>query len=162
MCFRCYGNLKFPYTYNGKSGIWHLFLCYCRYFDKSFTRPSHLQCECCATVHPEPCISCFIVKRTGWFRPIFSNALMQTRSTLGLLCSIFVDVFFTCLSVSFYLETIWWVISYVGRSCLGLLGTIFFFMPFFILMPLAFFCQTFIFIDFDQMLHMHWFLKRSN
>ena len=37
MCFRCYGNLKFPYTYNGKSGNWHLFLCYCRYFDKSFT-----------------------------------------------------------------------------------------------------------------------------
>ena len=24
------------YTYNGKSGNWHLFLCYCRYFDKSF------------------------------------------------------------------------------------------------------------------------------
>ena len=35
MCFRCYGNLKFPYTctYNGKSGNWHLFLCYCRCFD---------------------------------------------------------------------------------------------------------------------------------
>ena len=31
--------LKFPYTctYNGTSGNWHLFLCYCRYFDKSFT-----------------------------------------------------------------------------------------------------------------------------
>ena len=28
---------KFPYTYNWKSGNWHLFLCYCRYFDKSFT-----------------------------------------------------------------------------------------------------------------------------
>ena len=37
MCFHCYINLKFPYTYNGKSGHWHLFLCYCRYFDKSFT-----------------------------------------------------------------------------------------------------------------------------
>ena len=37
MWFRCYGNLKFPQTYNGKSGNWHLFLCYCRYFDKSFT-----------------------------------------------------------------------------------------------------------------------------
>ena len=37
MWFRCYGNSKFPYTYNGKSGNWHLFLCYCRYFDKSFT-----------------------------------------------------------------------------------------------------------------------------
>ena len=24
-------------TYNGKSGNWHLFLCYCRYFDKSST-----------------------------------------------------------------------------------------------------------------------------
>ena len=23
--------------YNGKSGNWHLFLCYCRYFDKRFT-----------------------------------------------------------------------------------------------------------------------------
>ena len=23
-----------PYTYNGKSGNWHLFLCYSRYFDK--------------------------------------------------------------------------------------------------------------------------------
>ena len=39
MCFRCYGNSKFPYTcsYNGKSGNWHLFLSYCRYFDKMFT-----------------------------------------------------------------------------------------------------------------------------
>ena len=39
MCFRCYGNSNFPYTcsYNGKKGNWHLFLCYCRYFDKSFT-----------------------------------------------------------------------------------------------------------------------------
>ena len=37
MCFRCYSNLKFRYAYNGKSGNWHLFLCYCRYFDKSFT-----------------------------------------------------------------------------------------------------------------------------
>ena len=34
MCFRCYGNLKFPYGYNGKSGNWHLFLCYCRYLTK--------------------------------------------------------------------------------------------------------------------------------
>ena len=36
MCFRCYGNSNFPYTcsYNGKSVNWHLFLCYCRYFDK--------------------------------------------------------------------------------------------------------------------------------
>ena len=30
--------LKFPYTYNGKSGNWHLFLCYCRYFEKRFTK----------------------------------------------------------------------------------------------------------------------------
>ena len=37
MFFHCYDNLKFPYTYNGKSGNWHLFLCWCRYFDKSFT-----------------------------------------------------------------------------------------------------------------------------
>ena len=37
MCFRCYGNLKFPYIYNGKSQNWHLFLCYCRYFDKGFS-----------------------------------------------------------------------------------------------------------------------------
>ena len=29
--------LKVSYTYNGKSGNWHLFLCYCRYFGKSFT-----------------------------------------------------------------------------------------------------------------------------
>ena len=35
--FHCYGNLNFPLTYNGKSGNWHLFLFYCRYFDKSFT-----------------------------------------------------------------------------------------------------------------------------
>ena len=27
---------KFTYTYNEKSGNWHLFLCYCRYFEKSF------------------------------------------------------------------------------------------------------------------------------
>ena len=37
MCFFCYGTIKFPKTYNGKSGNWHLFLCYCRYFGKSFT-----------------------------------------------------------------------------------------------------------------------------
>ena len=24
-------------SYNGKRGNWHLFLCYCRYYDKSFT-----------------------------------------------------------------------------------------------------------------------------
>ena len=38
-CFCCYDKLKFPYTctYNGKRGNWHLFLCYCRYFDKYFT-----------------------------------------------------------------------------------------------------------------------------
>ena len=28
LCFRCYGNLKFPFTYNGQSENWHLFLCY--------------------------------------------------------------------------------------------------------------------------------------
>ena len=32
----CYGNLKFPLTYNGKSD-WDLVLSHCRYFDKSFT-----------------------------------------------------------------------------------------------------------------------------
>ena len=26
--------VDFPSTYNGKSGNWHLFLCYCKYFDK--------------------------------------------------------------------------------------------------------------------------------
>ena len=34
--FGCYGNLKFPLTYNGKSEIWHLLLSHCIY-DKSFT-----------------------------------------------------------------------------------------------------------------------------
>ena len=29
--------ISFPYTYDGKSGNWYLFLCYCRYFEKSFT-----------------------------------------------------------------------------------------------------------------------------
>ena len=29
--------IKYVPTNNGKSGNWHLFLCYCRYFDKSFT-----------------------------------------------------------------------------------------------------------------------------
>ena len=37
MCFRCSSNLKFREAYNEKNGNWHLFLCYCRYFDKSFT-----------------------------------------------------------------------------------------------------------------------------
>ena len=37
MCFRCYGNLKFPLTYNGKSENWHLLLTHCRDFDKSFS-----------------------------------------------------------------------------------------------------------------------------
>ena len=36
-CFRCYSNLKFTLTYNGKSEGRHLLLSYCRYFDKSFT-----------------------------------------------------------------------------------------------------------------------------
>ena len=30
MYFRCYGNLKFPLTYNGKSENWHLLLSHCR------------------------------------------------------------------------------------------------------------------------------------
>ena len=29
--------LKFPLTYNGKSGNWPLLLSHCRYFDKTFT-----------------------------------------------------------------------------------------------------------------------------
>ena len=33
LCFRCYDNLNF-HRLNGKSGNWHLFLCYCRYFEK--------------------------------------------------------------------------------------------------------------------------------
>ena len=37
MYFRCYGNLNFPLTYNGKSENWALLLAHCRYFDKMFT-----------------------------------------------------------------------------------------------------------------------------
>ena len=37
VCFRCYGNLKFPLAYNGKSENCPLLLSHCRYFDKSFT-----------------------------------------------------------------------------------------------------------------------------
>ena len=37
MHFGCYGNLKFPLTYNGKNANWDLLLSHCRYFDKSFT-----------------------------------------------------------------------------------------------------------------------------
>ena len=37
MYFRCYGNLKFLLTYNGKSETWHLVLFHCRYFDKLFS-----------------------------------------------------------------------------------------------------------------------------
>ena len=33
----CYGSLKLPFTYNGKSENWHLLLSNGRYFDKSFT-----------------------------------------------------------------------------------------------------------------------------
>ena len=47
MCFRCYSNLEFPYTYNGKSGNWHLFLYYCRHFDKSFTEVFYQPHEFC-------------------------------------------------------------------------------------------------------------------
>ena len=32
--FRCYGNLKFPLTYNGESEKWPLLLSNCRYSDK--------------------------------------------------------------------------------------------------------------------------------
>ena len=35
--FGCYGNLKFPLTYNGKNENWDVLLPHCRYFDKSFT-----------------------------------------------------------------------------------------------------------------------------
>ena len=37
MYFRCYGNLKFPLTYNGKSENWLLLLSHCRYFYQNFT-----------------------------------------------------------------------------------------------------------------------------
>ena len=37
ICFRCYGNLQFPLTYNGKSENRHLLLSHSRYFDKRFT-----------------------------------------------------------------------------------------------------------------------------
>ena len=37
ICFHCYGNLKFPQIYNGKSESRPLFLSDYRYFDKSFT-----------------------------------------------------------------------------------------------------------------------------
>ena len=37
MCFHCYGNLKFPVTYNGKSENSLLLLSHCRYFDKAYT-----------------------------------------------------------------------------------------------------------------------------
>ena len=37
ICFHCYGNLKFPLTYNGKNETCHSLLSLCRYFDKSFT-----------------------------------------------------------------------------------------------------------------------------
>ena len=37
ICFHCYGNLKFPFTYNGKNETCHSLLSLCRYFDKSFT-----------------------------------------------------------------------------------------------------------------------------
>ena len=38
MGFRRFGNLKFPYTFNGKSESRPLFVSHCRYFDKSFTK----------------------------------------------------------------------------------------------------------------------------
>ena len=37
MCYCCYGNLKFPKIYNGKSESRPLFLSDYRYFDNSFT-----------------------------------------------------------------------------------------------------------------------------
>ena len=37
MYFHCYGNIKFPQIYNGKSEGRPLFLSDYRYFDKSFT-----------------------------------------------------------------------------------------------------------------------------
>ena len=37
MNFGCYGNFKFPLSYNGKSENWDLLLSHCKYFDKSFT-----------------------------------------------------------------------------------------------------------------------------
>ena len=36
--FGCYGNWKFPLTYNKKSENWYLLLSHCRYFDKSFAQ----------------------------------------------------------------------------------------------------------------------------
>ena len=37
LCFHCYGNLKLPLNYNGKSENWPLLLSHCKYCDKSFT-----------------------------------------------------------------------------------------------------------------------------
>ena len=33
--FRCYGNFKVPFTYNGENENWPLLLCHCRYSDKN-------------------------------------------------------------------------------------------------------------------------------
>ena len=38
MCFRCYGNLKFPLTYNEKSESRCLLLSCSRYFDRTFLK----------------------------------------------------------------------------------------------------------------------------
>ena len=40
MCFRCYGNLKFPLTCNGKNENWHSLLSRCIYFGKKFQKCS--------------------------------------------------------------------------------------------------------------------------
>ena len=37
LCFRCYGNIKFPFSFNGKSENLPLLISQSRYFDKSFT-----------------------------------------------------------------------------------------------------------------------------
>ena len=39
LCFRCYGNLKFPLTYNGKSDKWPILLSHCRYQDSKIATP---------------------------------------------------------------------------------------------------------------------------
>ena len=45
----CYGNLKFPLTYNEKSESWSLLLSHCRYFDRTFDK--------CLLSNPPPSIN---------------------------------------------------------------------------------------------------------
>ena len=75
MCFRCYGNLKFPLTFNGKSENRRLLLSHSRYFDKSFTEMFFEY----SSSKPLNLIGCHGNQKVKSEKKIFKNHLLRSH-----------------------------------------------------------------------------------